>query len=294
MHLNPKRERGVFVCFLAYASGCNGIAGPGVTKQNLNPSMTDHSQQSELRDASVEFYLLGRVALDDCLALQERLAGEAAERGNGQIDVLLCEHSSLITVGRAGSRGHIRLSGDELRRRQLDVRWISRGGGCVLHGPGQLAVYPLVPLEWHGWSVGEFLRRFQQAMLAAFEDMQIRGENESGGFGIWGRSGQLVTMGVAVRDWITRHGAFINVNPLMTNYGFVDVAATDSAMNGRKTTMGCLLAERRRPVTMPEVRAALVANLAAAFGCDRYHLHTGHPFLREIKPPSRAYAARAC
>jgi hypothetical protein len=31
---------------------------------------------------------------------------------------------------------------------------------------------------------------------------------------------------------------------------------------------------------MPAVKAALVQQLAAAFDCERYHLHTGHPWLR--------------
>jgi hypothetical protein len=33
---------------------------------------------------------------------------------------------------------------------------------------------------------------------------------------------------------------------------------------------------------MTAVRAALVAHLAAAFGCQRHHLHTGHPLLAEL------------
>jgi hypothetical protein len=47
------------------------------------------------------------------------------------------------------------------------------------------------------------------------------------------------------------------------------------------TAMSCLVAERCGPVRMTTVRAALVGRLAAAFGCDRYHLYTGHPLLRE-------------
>ena len=37
-----------------------------------------------------------------------------------------------------------------------------------------------------------------------------------------------------------------------------------------------------RPVKMTGVRAALVARLAAALGCERHHLHTGHPHLAEL------------
>jgi hypothetical protein len=43
-----------------------------------------------------------------------------------------------------------------------------------------------------------------------------------------------------------------------------------------------LMSERRGSVRMPAVRAALVRRLADAFGCDRYHLYTGHPLLRRV------------
>jgi len=57
---------------------------------------------------------------------------------------------------------------------------------------------------------------------------------------------------------------------------------------GGKRTMGCLVAERRRPARMSEVRAALVESLADAFDRKRYHLHTGHPFLRKEHRPVSA------
>ena len=46
----------------------------------------------------------------------------------------------------------MRLTGAELAQRQLAIRYIGRGGGAILHAPGQLAIYPIVPLDWHGWT----------------------------------------------------------------------------------------------------------------------------------------------
>src|SRR5690606_22645353 len=79
---------------------------------------------------ALEAYFLGRVAHDDALALQRRLVYEAGETGgerSANVTLLLCEHKSLITVGRGGSRWHIRQSEAELARRQIDVRFVSRG-----------------------------------------------------------------------------------------------------------------------------------------------------------------------
>jgi lipoyl(octanoyl) transferase len=252
------------------------------------------ARQTEPLGPAAEFHLLGRVDFDDCLALQRRLVYEAGGRNDGRIEVLFCEHPPLITVGRAGSRGHIRLTNEELARRQLQIRWVSRGGGCVLHGPGQLAVYPIVPLDWHGWTVGEYMRRLQAGIVRTREDMNVRGETRPGRFGVGGRSGHLAAVGVAVRDGVASHGAFINVNPAMSTFSFIDVVTPETAAFGEKTTMGCLLAERQQAVKMTAVRAALVANLAAALGCARHHLHTGHPLLSTTRRMSREVTASAC
>jgi len=241
--------------------------------------MASHDRESVERQTVVEFHMLDTVAFDRCLALQERLVYEADLADEGRIVVLLCEHPDLITVGRLGSRGHIRLTDKQLKRERLDIRWISRGGGCVLHSPGQLAIYPIAPLETLGWTVGDYMRRLQRGIVDALDELKVHCETKPGRFGVWGRSGQLACVGVAVRRWITMHGAFLNVNPAMRRYGYVDTLPDDAATAGKKTTMGCLLAERQTSVRMASVRATLVKTLAAAFDCERYHLHTGHPLL---------------
>ncbi|MGM0487645.1 MAG: lipoyl(octanoyl) transferase LipB [Planctomycetota bacterium] len=244
------------------------------------------------RSFSVQFHLLGRVPFDEFLAFQRRLVYEASGQDDGRITVLLCEHPALITVGRTGSRRHIRLTSRQLRERRLEVRWVSRGGGCILHGPGQISVYPIVPLRWHGWTVGEYLRRLRWALIQTMDQLAVRHEIKGRPAGIWGRSGQLAAWGVAVRNWVTSHGAYVNVNPVMTQYPFVDVIDPDGTERGEKSTMGCLLAERRQAVTSPGVRARLIPLLAAALGTEQYHLITGHWLLgRRSSEESRHYAA---
>jgi lipoyl(octanoyl) transferase len=241
--------------------------------------MVPDERQSVGDEPVVEFRLLGRLPFEAGLALQNRLVYEAGGLCEPRIVVLFCEHPQLITVGRCGSRGHIRWTDQQLKHERLAVRWISRGGGCILHSPGQLAVYPIVPLERLGWTVGDYLRRLQRALLDACETFHVRAETRPGSFGVWGRSGQLAGVGVAVRNWVTLHGFFLNVAPAMRCYAFVETFPQAAGEAGEKTTMGCLLADRHSTVTMTKVRAALVESLAAAFGSQRYHVFTGHPWL---------------
>jgi lipoyl(octanoyl) transferase len=236
------------------------------------------------RDFAAHFHLLSCVDFEDCQSLQRRLAYDAVSRGDGRIAVLICEHAPLVTIGRSGSRADVRLTGLELTERQLGLRYVGRGGGAILHGPGQLAVYPIVPLDWHRWSVGEFLRRFRAALAAALSDFKIRSASPTGHYHLLGKTGVLAAIGASVRHSVTGHGAILGVNPDMRDQGRIDVAS------GRQ--MSSLLSERPQPIKMAAVRAALVAHLAAAFGCQRHHLHTGHPLLAEL-PPSQSRESAA-
>ena len=222
---------------------------------------------------ALEAHLLGRLDFARCLALQQHLAEQLSQRRDGQVRLLLCEHPDVITVGRGGSPADVQLSCGLLRSGQIDVRWVSRGGGCLVHTPGQLAVYPIFPLFSHGLKLGEYLERLQEGVRRALAELAIKGQTDRGRHGIWGRTGQLVAIGVAVRNWVAYHGAFVNVCPRMGLFQLVET----EPLHG--TRMSCLVAERGGPVRMTRVRAELIRHLAAAFGCDRYHLHTGHPWL---------------
>jgi lipoyl(octanoyl) transferase len=222
--------------------------------------------------------LLGTVDFEDCLTLQRRLAYDAVTRADGRIVVLICEHPPLITIGRGGSREQVRLTASELTQRGLEIRHIGRGGGAILHAPGQLAIYPILPLAEQDWSVGEYLRRLQLALTNLLLELKIKPAVVRESIAMAGRRGKLAAMGVSVRQGVTMHGAFLNVNPEMRDFGRVEVAGGQ--------TMSSLLSHRALPTKMNKVRAALVTHLADALSLERYHLHTGHPLLAEL--PARA------
>ena len=250
--------------------------------------MPSTSFDTESERATLEAHLLGQIEFGRCLELQRQLVEAAEGRRDGRIDLLICEHPEIITIGRGGSPGDVRLDAKPLRTGQLEVRWVKRGGGCMVHVPGQLAVYPIVDLAWHDFSVGEYLDRFQAGIVEALHELGFSGSARPGSarlgsarpprHGIWGRTGQLVSFGVAVRDWISSHGAYVNVAPSMGLFRLVDTDPEEM------TRMSCLMAERRQPVKITSVRAELVRRLADAFGCDRYHLYTGHPWLQRERP----------
>jgi len=235
---------------------------------------------------ALQVYLLGTLEYGRALALQQRLASETARRGDGPLALLLCEHPPVITVGRDGSAAGLPLGSGVVRSGRLPVRWVNRGGGVVLHAPGQLAIYPIVPLERQALSVGRYLDLIQASLERVLLDLGItahaaaRGDDLSAAgdarYGLWGRTGQLAALGVAVRNWVSYHGAFLNVGPAMGLFRLLE----GDLCNPQR--WGSLVAEHGRSVRMTSVRSAVIARLSEALGCDRFHLHTGHPSLKAM------------
>src|SRR5262249_23434870 len=192
-------------------------------------------------------YLLGTVSFDAALALQRRLVYQiSGDRESGSL--LLCEHPPMISVGRHGSRAHVLFEPEELQHCGWRVRWVNRGSGCVLHLPGQLAVYPVVALDRYGLGIQEYVERLQQVVLAVLDDFSIRGATVAGRPGVWVNGRLVASVGVAVRDWVAYYGLYFNVNPDL--HPFRQVHCDPSS----REPMTSLVRERRGPLRTSLVR----------------------------------------
>src|SRR5438874_1141026 len=156
-------------------------------------------------ETTLQVYLLGSVEFEAALVLQRRLVYQVAgERSSAAL--VLCEHPPLITVGRQGSRSHILCDSDELRARRWSMRWVNRGGGCVLHQPGQLAVYPILPLDRIGLGLRSYLDRLHDVVIAVLGEYRIAGAARANVPGVWVGDRPIAVTGVAVRDWVSYYG----------------------------------------------------------------------------------------
>ncbi len=148
--------------------------------------MVQQTDNFEASAPALEAFFLDRVPFSRSLELQRRLIAEVGNRDDGQIVLLLCEHPDIITIGRGGSPGDMNRESRVLKSREIEVVYANRGGGCMLHCPGQLAIYPLVPLNWHGFTVGEFLERLQVGIVETLDDLGVHGHIKPGRHGVWG------------------------------------------------------------------------------------------------------------
>jgi lipoyl(octanoyl) transferase len=223
--------------------------------------------------AALEVHLLGLVDFDSALALQERLVFELSGRDDSQGALLLCEHPPLITLGREASAAHVLVDPADLRAVEIDVRWVSRGGGAVTHAPGQLAVYPILPLQRLGLGLTEYRQRLEDALVDSCHDLHIPAKRRPHESGVWSRSGRVAFIGATVKSWISYLGAYLNVD---LDPSFLRLASSDPG--GELSTS--LQAQRLQRVSMAAARESILRRLGEQFGYQRHHVYAGHPLLK--------------
>lgn len=229
-------------------------------------------------------YLLGTVDFETALALQRRLHFDVSGERN-QAALIICEHPPLITIGRQGSRSHILCDADELRVRGWRVRWVNRGGGCWLHLPGQLCLYPVVPLDRLGLTPPEYVLALGEVIRRALDDFSVRAGVRVDDAGVWVHGRLAATVGVAVKDWVAYYGVCLNLHPALECYRLVR-SHPDAVL-----PMTSLERERRGPVRPALVRERLVEHFQERFRASRLSLFSDHRLLHAPAPAARATRA---
>lgn len=216
-------------------------------------------------------YLLSRVGFDDWLALQRRFVYDV--RGDRSSGVLvLCEHPPTISIGREGSSEHIRIEPEELAALDWPVRWVNRGGGCLLHVPGQIACYPIISLDSLGIHLQEYLTRLHGVIHDVLTECHVPAELHSDSAGVWVGERRVAHVGVAVSDWVTYFGSAINVDCPLKSFRAVQC-------DGAAKPMTSIEREKRGRARASTVRQRFVELFAARFGFERVSLFHHHPSL---------------
>jgi lipoate-protein ligase B len=234
----------------------------------------------------LQVYLLGEVELDALLVLQRRIAYDVGEEHRlGAI--VLCEHPTSVTIGRAGSRFHLLPDDQELADAGIPVRWVNRGGGGQVHTPGQLNAYTILHLERLDLSVQGLVDGLHAALLEVVADLGLSGATRPDEPGVWLGQSRVASVGVAVHRWISTFGLTLNVGPYLRRF---DILA-EPRPGGGLLHQTSLESRRQRPAPMAMVRESLLRRLEAQFRLERHDVFTDHPLLRR-RPRHHVFVSR--
>jgi lipoyl(octanoyl) transferase len=237
-------------------------------------------------DLVLQAYLLGALDFDDALRLQRYLLYQV--RGDHRLaGLVMCEHPPLITVGRRGSRAHILADPVSLQTRGLPVRWVNHGGACLLHLPGQLAIYPILSLDYLGLDVQAYLARLHAVLLTLLGEFGLDAEARPEQSGIWVGSRPIACVGVAVRDWVTYFGCFLNVQPDLEPFRQVHCGGAG------EPPMTSLERELREPIRPALIRERFLDHFRAHFPCERTSLFFHPPAVPGATDPRGVVRPRA-
>ena len=224
---------------------------------------------------SLEVYLLGLIDFLDAQRLQRRLVYDLGERGGASL--ILCEHPPTISVGRAGSRNHIAVDDETLRSMGVQVHWVNRGGGCILHLPGQIVGYLAVSFDTLRLDLHTYLEGLNTTLMRVLEEFDLRGNLRPELPGVFFGNNRVATVGVAVNRWVAYHGLTLNVGPFLEPFELLLDEPGVGPCPLRQTSME---ARRQRPVPNSKVKESLIRQLEHVFKVEQHHIYTHHPLVR--------------
>lgn len=230
----------------------------------MNSKLAD--KQHPFRDKNLLVYLLPRLAWEDVLLLQQRLVFDMSEEPRRKAALILCEHAPIITVGRQGSYEHVRMDANEISTGSVPVKWTNRGGGCWHQQPGQLAAYPIVPLDPDVFGLAEYRSALYQTLMCLFEEFKLPAQANREMAGVQVGNAQIASVGIAVKQWVSYHGCIMNVCVPLDQRPLV-LAGPNS-----RHPWTCMFRELRTPLRVDAVREAFLRHFVRVFGFANYYL----------------------
>lgn len=156
-------------------------------------------------------YQAGLVGYGRGLQIQQE-AWKAVAAGRWDGVLILVEHPAVITIGRGDDTEGLLFSYEDYARRGIEVHPCDRGGKTTCHNPGQLVGYPVLNLARWRKDVHWYLRALEQVMIESLRCYGLSAGRRPEYTGAWLGDKKIAAIGVAVRQWITRHGFALNVN----------------------------------------------------------------------------------
>lgn len=195
---------------------------------------------------------VGKIDYNRALQWQRGLV-KMRKEGMARDTIMLVEHPAVCTVGRNGHQKHYK-----------DVKtepvFIERGGDVTFHGPGQLVVYFIFNLARRGRDLHLFMTNIQQGIIDALAELGIAARMGDEHTGVWVGERKIASVGVAVKKWITFHGAAINLNVDLREFEQMEPCGLSS------TTMTSATELLGHAIDMREFGRILLTKYADRFG----------------------------
>ena len=189
-------------------------------RARLKCSMSSMSFETEQRSPAVEPICSARstIAVPGAATAADRPDRRPRRRADRPVAL---RAPPVVTIGRAGSSAEIAgEAGWCGAARSRSSGSIGAAGACCI-APASWPSNPLVPLRWHGFSVGEYLDRLHAALVETLEEPAAAAISCRSGLCV-GTHRPTGRRGRRRRGWVPFYRAWLNVGPPMGLFRLVD------------------------------------------------------------------------
>jgi lipoyl(octanoyl) transferase len=161
------------------------------------------------KDFHLEFQNHGLVLFADAWVLQQQSVARIKNMQRSGV-VLGFQHPTVVTLG---VRAHKLVDQTALALpASVDVVKIDRGGMATFHNPGQLVIYPIVPIGQLQMGVFDFVKILENVTVNVLTEIGVRTLPDCGEPGVFTAEGKIASIGIRVKDGVSYHGLSINIS----------------------------------------------------------------------------------
>lgn len=167
----------------------------------------------KLTDKKIQSFWLGDISIETSLEKQSQLKAQILQKEKKMGFFMGFEpKDSVITTGLRSNENDILWSKEKLKESGIRALSIKRGGEATLHSPGQLVIYPVIPLSLFSLKVKDYIVRIENISKKALLQIGVSTEKKEQNAGLFTFKGKIAFFGVHISQGISQHGLSINVN----------------------------------------------------------------------------------
>jgi lipoate-protein ligase B len=125
--------------------------------------------------------------------------------------ILGFELSPVITLGLRGDAERDIVAAKN-QNTPFEIFKVDRGGEATMHMPGQLVIFPVVPLRTLNLSVREFVHSLIAITQATLREFNVQTSCHPDEPGLYTERGKIAFFGIRIRHGISTHGLAINIH----------------------------------------------------------------------------------
>jgi lipoyl(octanoyl) transferase len=188
-----------------------------------------------------------------------------SKKVSGEVEdiLFLLEHPNTYTLGKTAHKENLIGSEDYLKKNEISVYDIDRGGDITYHGPGQIVGYPIIDLNNWFKDTHKYLRALEEVIIKTCGEYGLSCERNPKHTGVWLGERKIAAIGIKVSRWVTMHGFAFNVNTDLNLFnGIIPCGIQDKSVTS-------LSKELKKEISIQEVKEKLLINFSDVFNYNK-------------------------